>query len=123
MKKITLLFTLLCWQVLSAQTFQGATGPVPDYNGTAHPTYFACPVSGLPTTIDSSFGIERVCFNMTHTYDGDLRIEIMSPDSTIISLCWNHGGAGDNFMSTCFRGQGADGMISAGAPPFTGQAK
>jgi hypothetical protein len=107
-----------------AQTFNGAGGFIPDFDTVAHPVAFPCIVSGLPNAIDSTFGIERVCLDLlTHTYDQDLRIELMSPDSDYVILSFRRGGNGDNFVSTCFRGHGADGLISdlTNIPPYTGE--
>jgi len=109
---------------LHAQTFNGTGGSIPDYNGSfAVPTYFPCVVSGLPSTINSTFGLERICLTITHTYDGDLEIKLMSPDSFIVMLSNRHGGADDNYVSTCFRGHGANGLISSASniPPYTGE--
>ena len=124
MKRL-LLILFTCFAFISkSQTFQGAGGFIPDFDSVAHPVVFACTVSGLPPSIDSAFGIERVCLDsLTHTYDQDLRIELMSPDSEYVILSFRRGGSGDNFISTCFRGQGANGLISdlANTPPYTGE--
>lgn len=122
-----LLFTIT-WLSLqhlaSAQTFNGSGGPIHDLNGTPQAQYFPCVVSGLPNSIDSStFGLERICLDITHTYTNDLRLQLMSPDSLLLDLCNRHGGGGDNFTGTCFRGMSVNGMISAtgNIPPYTGE--
>ncbi len=124
MKK--LLLVLISFLSLNSfgQTFYGTTGSIPDFDTIAHPTYFTCVVSGLPNSIDSSFGLERACIDsLLHTYDGDLRLEIVSPDNQQIMLSFRRGGSENNFISTCFRGQGSNGLISDGAnhPPYTGE--
>src|SRR5882757_9676496 len=124
MKKLLLSALSLISFGSMAQTFYGAGGFIPDFDTIAHPVAFACNVSGLPNTIDTSFGIERVCIDLlTHTYDQDLRIELMSPDSEYVILSFRRGGSEDNFVSTCFRGHGANGMISdlTNVPPYTGE--
>ncbi|CAN5611818.1 hypothetical protein BH11BAC1_BH11BAC1_25510 [soil metagenome] len=107
-----------------AQTFYGSGGFITDYDSVSHPVAFACNVSGLPNMIDSTFGIERICIDLlTHTYDQDLRIELLSPDSEYVILSFRRGGSEDNFVSTCFRGHGANGLISdlSNTPPYTGE--
>jgi subtilisin-like proprotein convertase family protein len=124
MKKIILIAGLFINATTNGQTFYGAGGSIPDYDTIAHPVVFACNVIGLPNTIDSTFGIERICLDsLTHTYDGDLRIELMSPDSFMVELSFRRGGGGNDFIGTCFRGQGANGLISdmANTPPYTGE--
>lgn len=78
------------------------------------------PVTGLPPQIDNTFGLTSVCFNITHTYDADLVIELQSPDGSIISLAGGVGGSGDNFTNTCMAMNGANGFIANGSAPFTG---
>ncbi len=124
MKKLLLLASLLISLNGFAQTFYGDTGAIPDYDTVAHPVRFACVVNGLPTAIDTTFGIERACLDtLLHTYDGDLRIELISPDSQQVILSFRRGAGGDNFIGTCFRGHGANGLISdlSNVPPYTGE--
>src|SRR5690242_548525 len=124
MKKFLPIIALLFSMHAGAQSFYGAGGSIPDFDTISHPVVFACTVSGLPSTIDSTFGIERICLDsLTHTYDQDLRIELMSPDSYLVILSFRRGGNGDNFLGTCFRGQSADGLISdlGNTPPYTGE--
>jgi len=106
---------------LTAQTFLGTGGVIHDYNGFVSPAYYPCVVSGLPATIDSAFGLERICLNISHTYDGDIEIKLMSPDSAEVMLSNRRGGSGHNYINTCFRGQGSNGMIANGSAPFTGE--
>jgi hypothetical protein len=124
MKKQLLIAIIFLSAGLHGQTFYGAGGFIPDYDSLAHPVMFPCTVSGLPNSIDSIFGIERVCLDsLSHTYDQDLRIELMSPDSDYVILSFRRGGSADNFVSTCFRGHSANGLISdlANIPPYTGE--
>ncbi len=118
---LVVIFLLLTFSS-RAQTFNGTGGSIPDFNVTYHPVYFPCVVSGLPSSIDSvNFGLERICLNITHTYDGDLEIKLISPDNTTIMLSNRRGGSLNNFASTCFRGHGANGLIQQGTVPFTGE--
>lgn len=114
------LFTL-CLSVagiaLGAQTFSGGAGPIND----VATNDFTVNVTGLtPATIDTSnFGLETVCINLTHTYDADLKIQIIAPDGTMGLLANSVGGGNDNFTNTCFD-ENASTSISAGSAPFTG---
>lgn len=100
-----------------SQTYNGTGGPISDNLDT---TYFLINVSGLsPSAINTSFGLEETCINLTHTKDRDLDIYLESPDGTIVELTTDNGDLGDNFMTTCFR---QDAVISVmnGTAPFNG---
>jgi hypothetical protein len=82
--------------------------------------YYPLTVSGLvPATLDSAYGLETVCINLTHTWDDDLVISLVAPDGTEFILSARHGWDGDNYTNTCFN-QGATVHISNGYAPFTG---
>ena len=38
---------------------------------------------------------------LTHTYDSDLAISLIAPDSTVVTLSNSRGGSGDNYGSSC----------------------
>ncbi len=59
---------------------------------------------------------------LTHTYDGDLSLYILHPDSTSVTLSTNNGGSGDNYTNTVFDDE-ATTNITSGSPPFTGSYK
>src|SRR5262244_3596805 len=109
MKKTTLLFLsfLFATSLFAQQTFYCAGGPIPDLTTVQYPIY----VSGLPTAIDNTYGVEKVCVDISHTYDSDLTIQIKSPDGNTFMLSNREGGAGHNYTGTCFRGDGANGPI------------
>jgi subtilisin-like proprotein convertase family protein len=111
----TSLFLLSCLS-LSAQTFFSAVNqPIPDDGTTVQ---YEIPVSGLPGVIDSIFGLERFCINLTHTYTEDMTVKLKAPDGHIILLFGGVGGGGDDFTNTCLEGSGPS--LSAASPPFTG---
>jgi subtilisin-like proprotein convertase family protein len=110
------LFLLLAGSQIKAQTFVGTGGNIPD-NGPA--VRFPLTVSGLPNSIDSSFGLINVCINITHTYDSDLEIWLIAPDSTYIELSTDNGGSGNNFTNTCFYDTVSN-SIKNGSAPFNG---
>jgi subtilisin-like proprotein convertase family protein len=75
-------------------------------------------VSGMPAVIDTNYGIAHICFDITHTYDGDLSIRLVSPAGTSVNLINAKGGSGNNFSGTCV---GMDGTsFSNTTSPFTG---
>ncbi len=76
-------------------------------------------VSGLPTVMDTTFGICNVCVNVVHTYTGDIDLILISPSGDSIFLANNQGGGGDDFAGTCFT-MSATTMIQQGTPPFIG---
>lgn len=89
---------------------------IPDNNQTGVTSNFTVPgsgfVSGLNVRIDS----------LTHTWVGDLQIDLTSPAGTVVRLFDRHGGSGDNFTGTVFNDNAAV-AIAAGTPPYTGGFK
>ncbi len=73
---------------------------------------------GDPGTIGVDSNIDNVTITITHTFDGDLDIWLVSPLGTELILSDQNGGGGDNFINTVFM-DGA-GPLSGGAPPYTG---
>lgn len=74
-------------------------------------------VSGL-----SGFATQLVSVtidSLVHTYDGDLVISLMAPDSSLMILSQSNGSAGDNYLSTVFT-PSATNQIQFGTAPFTG---
>lgn len=111
-------FTAIFFLSLSAksQTFNGGGGAIPD-NGPQ--VAFPVLVSGLPGVINSSFGLETVCLNISHPYTGDLSVKLQAPDGTTVNLVMNIGGGGNNFTNTCLNTGSPNSITSVGAP-FTG---
>ncbi|MBK6400263.1 MAG: proprotein convertase P-domain-containing protein [Bacteroidia bacterium] len=116
MKKL-LLAIILClttWNS-NAQTFSWTGNePIMDNQTDTIPII----VSGLPTVIDTTFGLAHVCMDITHTYKNDLVMKLMSPSGLIITLISGVGGSANNFLGTCV---GMDGTaFSNGQAPYTG---
>jgi subtilisin-like proprotein convertase family protein len=61
----------------------------------------------------------NVRFDITHTFDGDLKISLIDPSGTEVQLVNRRGGNGDNFTNTILDDEGTT-SIAAGAAPFTG---
>ena len=68
--------------------------------------------------IGSTAELQQVRINLTHTFDGDLDISLVSPAGTPWELSSDNGGAGNDYTNTLFEDGGAD--ITAGTAPFTG---
>lgn len=61
----------------------------------------------------------NVTLNITHTWDSDLAILLVSPAGTRVQLVNNRGGSGDNFTGTILDDEAAV-AIGVGAAPFAG---
>lgn len=118
MKKIySLTAAILLFATVSfAQTFTISPNAVIHDNAR---TTVSIPVSGLPATADTAYGLCSVTVNVVHTYDGDLDLILISPANDSIMLTNNIGGGGDNFTSTVFI-MSATTLIQNGVAPFTG---
>jgi subtilisin-like proprotein convertase family protein len=116
MKIVFTLFTILLLNRLFAQTFTGGTGPILDNQTIDIPLTVSVPQTSINTT---TFGVETICLNLTHTYLADLTIQIVAPDGTVKNLASGIGGGDDDMTNTCFNVNAAT-SISAGTAPFTG---
>jgi subtilisin-like proprotein convertase family protein len=61
----------------------------------------------------------NVTVNVSHSYDHDLTLSLVTPANTSITLAAQRGGSGDNFTNTVFDDEAAT-AIAGGAAPFTG---
>lgn len=75
-------------------------------------------VSGAQGSLASG-DIDSVCIDITHTWDSDLTITLISPAGTLFDLSQNEGGSADNYTNTCFN-MNAITPIALGTAPFTG---
>ena len=97
-------------------------GKIGDYTDTFRIDSFPIIVKNLPKTIDSKFGLAKICINISHRRASDLKVELLSPDGSSIWLTNRNGGdEGINYVSTCFRSNGFNGYIHQGEAPFTGE--
>jgi subtilisin-like proprotein convertase family protein len=114
-KLITVAFLIIVSLNLKAQTFSW-TGNEPIFDNETDTIPIS--VAGLPNSIDTLFGIAHICIYITHTYDADLFIRLVSPNGVGVTLIDNIGGDGNNFTGTCM---GMDGThFSDSQAPFTG---
>lgn len=108
------------------ETFDCSTGTLVPVTSTDVPV--AIPVVGTYTstlTVPTASTVLRARVNVddiTHTWDSDLDIVLISPSGTRIGLSAYNGGSGENYIGTVFDdGCGTvDGLITGGTAPFTG---
>ncbi len=114
-KKICFLAFITFSLFLKAQTFSwSGTTYIMDNQTVSIPII----VSGVPAVIDTNYGIAHICMNITHSYESDLVIKLISPTGTTVTLIQNIGGAGNDFIGTCV---GMDGTAFTNAqPPYSG---
>jgi subtilisin-like proprotein convertase family protein len=103
-----------------SQTFMGGSGAILDNQTIDIPLT----ISGLsPSTIDTStFGLEQICFNLTHSWDADISMTLISPDGNSVILFSAIGADGDNMQNTCLRSDVSN-PINTGTAPFNGLFK
>jgi subtilisin-like proprotein convertase family protein len=58
--------------------------------------------------------------HITHTYDGDLTLTLISPDGRSVKLVGGKGGSGDNFVDTVFDDAASASITTSTPAPFTG---
>jgi subtilisin-like proprotein convertase family protein len=75
--------------------------------------------STLTYTNTANIASARVRVNLTHTWNEDMEIRLISPSGTTIMLADNRGGNTDNYTNTWFD-DAATTPIASGTGPFTG---
>jgi subtilisin-like proprotein convertase family protein len=86
---------------------------VPDNSATG--TSDTLNVAGFTGAVQSI----SVTFNITHTWDADLDINLVAPNGNILNLVYGRGGSGDNFTNTTISSASGT-SLGTGAAPFTG---
>lgn len=106
--------------LLHAQNFiSGAMASTIRDNG--YPYFAKVNVSGLPPITGSNFGLESICLDITHSYDAQLDIYLISPNGVRVEISTNNGGDGHSYLGTCFNSTSTDFISSAfSMPPFKG---
>jgi serine protease len=79
-------------------------------------------VSTLPINRDVTIRDLNVKVNLSHSYTSDVRMTLVGPDGTQVSLVSRRGGGGDNFTNTVFDDEAAT-PIASGTAPFAGSFK
>ncbi len=92
-----------------------------DHNLRYEPLTLNLPLSGLPAQIDSLFGIEKVNLSISHSRISDIKIELFSPDGTLVWISNRNGKNGQDYRNATFSQRGFDGPISSAEAPFSGE--
>jgi hypothetical protein len=123
MKRSLLAIFILVWfNCATAQLFQEKGGILEDYNGNYYRQTFLIQVYDLPIRIDTLFGLEKICLNISHPRVSDLKVTLESPDGTGIWLTNRNGrDTGKNYINTCFSSNNKNGYIHEATAPFTGE--
>jgi subtilisin-like proprotein convertase family protein len=87
---------------LNAQTFSSSGSTTITDNNCPTQQGNTISVSGLPSVIDGTFGLESVTINITHTFVGDLDVYLEAPNGSQVELTTDNGSSGDNFVNTRF---------------------
>ena len=88
---------------------------IPDANATG--ITHTIPVSGIPAGVTVSS--VSVKFNINHTWNSDLIINLIAPNGKILNLVNQRGGSGDNFVNTVISSTSTT-SLGTGTSPFTG---
>ena len=75
-------------------------------------------ISVLTINQDITIADLNLTMSLSHTWDSDLRVTLIGPDGTQITLVNRRGGSGDNFATT-FNDEAATSIVS-GLAPFNG---
>ncbi len=100
----------------------GAANAQITYSST--PNLFIADVATVSDTINVSGGTSNITgltcrINLTHTWDADLDIALVSPSGAYILLTSDNQGSGDNYTNTVFEDT-ASASITTGVAPCTG---
>lgn len=76
----------------------------------------------LPVSLPAGASVTsmNVNFNINHTWDGDVSINLIAPNGASLNLVNNRGGSGDDFINTTVSSTGTTTFAPPSAPPFTG---
>lgn len=107
-------------------TYAFRTGRAALLNATSADTPILIPDAN-PSGVTSTIGVPQtstvqdvdVTVNLSHTYDEDLTLSLITPTNTSVTLAANRGDSGNDFTATVFNDE-APIAIASGTPPFTG---
>jgi gliding motility-associated-like protein len=99
---------------VTCDTYNSTDTPVtiPDNNAAGVNSVINIATTSLITDVN-------LTVNITHTYDGDLILRLISPAGTSVLLSDQNGSFGDNYTNTTFD-QDATTPITSSSPPYTG---
>jgi subtilisin-like proprotein convertase family protein len=128
LRLMTFALAMLLWQFAGAQTYNGSGLPLPiPLTGTGGFPCLGGPTASsanvpLTGTVNGDFFIDNVTISLTHTWNSDLAITLVSPSGTTLNLSDGNGGTSDNYINTVFKDDDATDYpnITTGTGPFTG---
>lgn len=114
-------------QPVSFSVATGSAGTPVSYPGTGVPASIVSPgyttSSFTVATAGRVHGVTVALSNLSQSYDGDLRIDLVAPDGTDVELyAPNPAKGGQNFTNTVFDDAAASSIMAAN-PPYTGTFK
>lgn len=137
-RPIELVVTIKCDQIVKTVFVSLPTGIPGDTQRFENQGLFVIP-NGNPLGTNSPVTVSNVTFSIskiavalhvTHTFDGNLTLELVAPDGTSAVLSSGNGGSGRNYGLGCFPesvrtifDDAATNAIGAGGPPFIGMYK
>jgi subtilisin-like proprotein convertase family protein len=101
-----------------SQTFTDSVSGAIPATGYAYTFFISIPSLGA-AQLDSNYGLQTVCIDITHPRVSNLGISLAAPDGTQIDLVDGAGGSGADFTGTCFNMSDSV-TIFSGFAPFTG---
>jgi len=121
MKNIFISLLSFFYFTVNGQVFNGTGGTV--LNNGGQETNFYLNVSGLnPSQIDSVFGLEEVCINISHAALQELNVVIVSPSGIQVDLTSALSCSGSDFSGTCFNNSSLN-SVTTGSAPYAGAFK
>ncbi|MBP7109928.1 MAG: proprotein convertase P-domain-containing protein [Chitinophagaceae bacterium] len=97
--------------------------PIPDFNIATKnlPLSIIIPVSGLPKKANKEFGFKSLQLAIQHKFISDIKVELLSPNGTLVWITNRNGKDGGNYIETRFSQNGFKGHITQGKAPFLGE--
>lgn len=89
------------------------TAPIVDF------VYNTLPVSVSGIPANATISKIEVVFDITHTWDSDVQLNLQSPNGKIVNLVSAQGGSADNFTNTTVTSDTSAPAFSTGSAPFT----
>lgn len=119
----TFVLLICAISIISGQIFQAdAGGIITDFDQRPSTEFFPLDVELSEESLNQHFGLERVCFEIKHKRSQDLKIELLSPQGTIVWLSnRNEDSAKYGYFNTCVSEYGLDGPIQNGGRLFEGE--
>jgi hypothetical protein len=79
-------------------------------------------VSGLPSVMNNTFGLESLCLSISHTSVNNIEAYLVASNGIQVQLTTQNGGKDTNYTGTCFSMDATQSVIN-GVAPFTGSYK